>query len=70
MEKKIAVVQFPGSNCEDESIFALKRAGIPCEQFLWNAPVERLKEYAGILSWVVFPTKTDRGPVSSRRSIR
>lgn len=47
MEKKIAVVQFPGSNCEDESIFALKRAGIPCEEFLWNEPVEKLKAYAG-----------------------
>jgi hypothetical protein len=47
MAKKIAVVQFPGSNCEDESMFALRRAGIPCEQFLWNAPVEGLADYAG-----------------------
>ncbi len=47
MDKKIAVIQFPGSNCEDESIFALKRAGIPYEEFLWSAPVERLQEFAG-----------------------
>lgn len=47
MEKKIAIVQFPGSNCEDESIFALKRVGISCEPFLWNDSVEKLKEFAG-----------------------
>lgn len=47
MEKTIAVVQFPGSNCEDESIFALRRAGIACEPFLWNAPVKNLRNYAG-----------------------
>ena len=47
MDKKIAVVQFPGSNCEDESVFALKRAGIPCEEFLWNGPQDKLRGYAG-----------------------
>jgi phosphoribosylformylglycinamidine synthase subunit PurQ / glutaminase len=45
--KKIAVIQFPGSNCEGESIFALKRAGIACEEFLWNGSVDHLRTFAG-----------------------
>ena len=45
--KTVAVIQFPGSNCENESIFALQRAGIACEPFLWNGPVERLRDFAG-----------------------
>jgi phosphoribosylformylglycinamidine synthase subunit PurQ / glutaminase len=47
MNKKIAVVQFPGSNCENESLFALRRSGIGCEEFLWNASVEKLKDFGG-----------------------
>jgi phosphoribosylformylglycinamidine synthase subunit PurQ / glutaminase len=47
MEKKIAVVQFPGSNCEDETLFALKRAGVPCEPFLWNGLLSQLSSFAG-----------------------
>jgi len=71
MEKKIAVVQFPGSNCEDESIFALKRAGIPCEQFLWNAPVERLKEYAGyfIVGGFSYEDRSRAGVIASLDSV-
>jgi phosphoribosylformylglycinamidine synthase I len=47
MKKTIAVVQFPGSNCENESVFALKRVGVPCEPFLWNESTERLRDYGG-----------------------
>jgi phosphoribosylformylglycinamidine synthase len=47
MDKKIAVVQFPGSNCEGESIFALKRAGIACEPFLWNGSIGELRRFSG-----------------------
>jgi len=71
MEKKIAVVQFPGSNCEDESIFALKRAGIPCEEFLWNAPVEKLKEYAGyfIVGGFSYEDRSRAGVIASLESV-
>jgi len=71
MEKKIAVVQFPGSNCEDESIFALRRAGIPCEQFLWNAPVEKLKEFAGyfIVGGFSYEDRSRAGVIASLDSV-
>ncbi len=40
--KKIAVIQFPGSNCERESILALKRNGLEPAPFLWNQDYNRL----------------------------
>ncbi|MBI2484156.1 phosphoribosylformylglycinamidine synthase I [Candidatus Uhrbacteria bacterium] len=32
----IAIIQFPGSNCEAESIRAVRAAGMDAEEFLWN----------------------------------
>lgn len=34
--KQIAVIQFPGSNCERETIMAIQRAGMHAVPFLWN----------------------------------
>lgn len=39
---KIAIVQFPGSNCERETMLAVKRAGMEPVEFLWNEPKEKL----------------------------
>ena len=44
---KIAIIQFPGSNCERESALAIKRAGMEPVEFLWNEPVEKLHECDG-----------------------
>jgi len=44
---KIAIIQFPGSNCERESIIAIKKAGMEPIEFLWNEPVKKLKECDG-----------------------
>lgn len=44
---RIAIVQFPGSNCERETMLAVKRAGMQPEEFLWNGSHEKLSEYAG-----------------------
>ncbi len=46
---RIAIVQFPGSNCERETILAVKRAGMQPEEFLWNESRERLKTYDGYI---------------------
>lgn len=46
---KIAVVQFPGSNCERETMLAVKRAGMEPVEFLWNEPREKLREMAGFI---------------------
>lgn len=46
---KIAIVQFPGSNCERETILAVKRAGMEPLEFLWNEPKKKLEECAGYI---------------------
>lgn len=45
----IAVVQFPGSNCERETMLAVERAGMQAEEFLWNEPKERLADFHGFI---------------------
>jgi phosphoribosylformylglycinamidine synthase I len=46
---RIAIVQFPGSNCERETILAVKRAGMEPSEFLWNGSPDKLSEYAGYI---------------------
>jgi phosphoribosylformylglycinamidine (FGAM) synthase-like amidotransferase family enzyme len=44
---RIGVIQFPGSNCERETILAVKRAQMEAVEFLWNEPVEKLTSFDG-----------------------
>lgn len=46
---RIAIVQFPGSNCERETSLAVKRAGMEPFEFLWNAPLSLLQEADGFV---------------------
>jgi phosphoribosylformylglycinamidine synthase len=46
---KIAIVQFPGSNCERETMLAVKRAGMEPIEFLWNEPREKLQQMDGFI---------------------
>jgi phosphoribosylformylglycinamidine synthase len=46
---KIAIVQFPGSNCERETALAVERAGMTPIEFLWNEPASKLKEMDGFI---------------------
>lgn len=46
---RIAIVQFPGSNCERETILAVKRAGMEPVEFLWNESREKLRDMAGYI---------------------
>lgn len=43
---KVAVIQFPGSNCERETLLALKRVGLNAEPFLWNEAFSKLKKFS------------------------
>lgn len=45
--KRIAIIQFPGSNCEAESAAAIRRNGMVPEEFLWNRPADELGGYDG-----------------------
>lgn len=44
---EIAVIVFPGSNCERETLLALKRAGMHGTEFLWNRPSAELAAFDG-----------------------
>ncbi len=44
---KIAILQFPGSNCEIESAAAVKRAGMQPVEFLWNGDYSHLNGLDG-----------------------
>lgn len=46
---RIAIVQFPGSNCERETMLAVKRAGMEPVEFLWNESREKLREMDGYI---------------------
>ena len=46
---RIAIIQFPGSNCERETMLAVKRAGMEPVEFLWNESREKLREMAGYI---------------------
>ena len=43
--KKAAVIQFPGNNCEVETLRALKGAGFDASIFRWNQKLTGLKKY-------------------------
>ena len=44
---RIAIIQFPGSNCERETSMAVKRAGMEPVPFLWNEPRDKLEHLDG-----------------------
>src|SRR5579871_921788 len=46
---KIAVVQFPGSNCERETSLAIQRAGMVPVDFLWNQAPSELETCQGFV---------------------
>jgi phosphoribosylformylglycinamidine synthase len=46
---KIAIVQFPGSNCERETKLAVRRAGMEPIEFLWNGSREKLRTMDGFV---------------------
>jgi phosphoribosylformylglycinamidine synthase I len=45
----IAIIQFPGSNCERETMLAVERAGMNPIPFLWNEAKDKLLASAGCI---------------------
>jgi phosphoribosylformylglycinamidine synthase len=43
----VAVVQFPGVNCEAETMRALERVGLAAEVFRWTRVASQLRDYQG-----------------------
>lgn len=48
-EKRVALIQFPGSNCEWETKRAAESVGLTCDVFRWNRDPAALPEYDGYL---------------------
>ncbi len=46
---RVAVIQYPGSNCEYETSWALKFAGVSAEIFRWNRRLDELKNFSGYI---------------------
>lgn len=46
---RIAIIQFPGSNCERETMLAVKRVGMEPIPFLWNEPKTQLHTMDGFI---------------------
>lgn len=45
MPARVAVIRFPGSNCERETSRALERAGVTASIVRWNQPAADLRSY-------------------------
>jgi phosphoribosylformylglycinamidine synthase len=46
---RVALIQFPGSNCEWETKRAAEAAGLSCDVFRWNRDADLLAEYDGYI---------------------
>jgi phosphoribosylformylglycinamidine synthase len=44
---RIAVIRFPGMNCEEETRRAVIASGMACDVFMWNGPRADLEAYDG-----------------------
>ena len=42
---RVAVIQFPGVNCEAETVRALERVGLGAEVFRWTRPAGQLRDF-------------------------
>ena len=49
MKGKVGVIQFPGVNCEYETVLALESVGLGAEILRWNAPPSALRDTAAIV---------------------
>ena len=49
MPPKIAVIQFPGSNCEYETARAVRSVGLDCDIVRWNISSEQFLSYSGYI---------------------
>jgi phosphoribosylformylglycinamidine synthase len=49
VKSEVVVIQFPGVNCEYETVRALESVGLSAGIIRWNAPLQRLRDAAAIL---------------------
>jgi phosphoribosylformylglycinamidine synthase subunit PurQ / glutaminase len=68
---KIAIIQFPGSNCETESLYAITQAGMEAQEFLWNRSVLDLESFDGyfIIGGFSFEDRSRSGVISAKNPL-
>ena len=68
---KIAIIEFPGSNCETESIYAVTQAGMEAHEFLWNRPVTDLEGFDGyfIIGGFSYEDRSRSGIISAKNPL-
>jgi phosphoribosylformylglycinamidine (FGAM) synthase-like amidotransferase family enzyme len=49
VKRNVAVIQFPGVNCEYETVRACEAAGLSASILRWNAPLDRLEQSDAIV---------------------
>lgn len=67
MSSIIAIVQFPGSNTERETLIACRRIGLNPIEFLWNEPAEKLSDFDGyvIVGGFAYEDRSRAGVIAS-----
>ena len=68
---KIAIIEFPGSNCETESIYAVTQAGMEAHEFLWNRPATDLEDFDGyfIIGGFSYEDRSRSGIISAKNPL-
>jgi len=69
--KKIAVLTFPGMNCEVETARAIKKSGLKSEIILWNSKAKLLQKFDGCVlpGGFSFEDRGRSGMVASKEEI-
>ena len=71
MGSQVAVIQFPGSNCERETVVSLEAASLSVDIVSWNTPEDALAGYAAFVlpGGFSFQDRVRAGVVSSKLPI-
>jgi phosphoribosylformylglycinamidine synthase I len=69
--KRIAVIQYPGSNCEYETARAVSAAGMRAEIFRWNRDTSSLSDYDGYIipGGFSYQDRVRAGAIAAKKSI-
>ncbi len=68
---RIAVIQFPGTNCEYETLVAVKECGMDGEIFRWNRPEQELCDFDGyvIAGGFSYQDRVRAGVIASKEPV-
>lgn len=71
MTARAAVLQFPGVNCEFETVRALREAGVDAEIAPWNATADLLDRYGGFVlpGGFSYQDRVRAGVIASREPV-